>query len=92
MPNKKDEVLMKIDELKPSILCFTETLPKNLKYPNEADYVLPGYERFYNKEHKHGVAIYVHPSLKAKECHAFKSSNFSESLWCSFKSKEGKKS
>ena len=90
MPNKRDEILSKIDDIKPSIICFTETLPKNLRYPNEADYVLPGYERFSNKEHKHGVAIYFHPSLKARECHAFKSYEFSESLWCSFKSKEGK--
>ena len=89
MPNKRDEIIARINVINPHILCFTETIPKNIKYYNEADYIIPNYERFYNKEHKHGVAIYFHSSMKAQECNDFNEFLFQESLWCSFRSKEG---
>ena len=56
MPNKKSELLTRLNKLKPDIICFTETKPKNTKYHNEADYTIPGYESFFNKNPKRGVA------------------------------------
>ena len=89
MPNKKSELLTRLNKLKPDIICFTETKPKNTKYHNEADYTIPGYESFFNKNPKRGVALYFRPNLNAKEYTGFDELNFEESVWCSFFSGNG---
>ena len=59
LPNKKAELLQKIDELNPDIISITETKPKNLATFHMAEYSIPGYDIFHNDRHKRGVALYV---------------------------------
>ena len=91
MRNKRSEILLRINRLKPDIICFTETRPKNAKYYNEADYYIPGYEQFFNENPKRGVMLFFRPFLNAKEFVGFKDFKFDESIFCSFTSGSGEK-
>ena len=95
-PNKKNESISTLDELKPHIVCLTEILPKRKKdRPDDQsihddiknEYYIPGYEIFSNDNPKRGVAIYTKPQLNAVKYLPLCNSDFDESLWINFTSK-----
>ena len=88
--NKKDELLSRLVEIQPDIICFTEIKAKNqILIPLDSEFEIPNYDMFINKNAKRGTALYINKNLKAQE-HSFAETNmFSENIWCSFKSGTG---
>ena len=84
--NKKDELLSRVDDLKPTIIALTEIKAKNAKSFVEEEYYILNYDMFLNSNHKRGVALYVDSKLNACECEELNRSSFEESVWCTFTS------
>ena len=64
--NKRHELGQLIQDQSPSILCFTEILPKNKLKVLHSEFSLPGYNLFTNIENPNchrGIAIYVENSI-----------------------------
>ena len=57
--NKINEFYMLIDRRKPKIIALTEIMVTNMQDFNMAEYNIPGYDLFVNKNPKRGVAIYT---------------------------------
>ena len=57
--NKINEFYMLIDRRKPKIIALTEIMAKNMQDFNMAEYNIPGYDLFVNKNPKRGVAVYT---------------------------------
>ena len=55
--NKRSEFLALIDKRKPKIIALREIIAKNKQDFHLAEYELPGYNLFVNKDPKRGVAI-----------------------------------
>ena len=89
--NKKDEFLIRIADLKPSIIALSEIKPKNASTFCESEYAITNYDMFLNKDHKRGVAIYVDKSLKAREYEELYVCGFEECVWCTFDDVNGEK-
>ena len=81
--NKISEFLTLIDKRKPKIIALTEIIAKNKHDFHLAEYELPGYDPFVNKDPKRGVAIYNIKPLNAKEV-MMDDSIFNESVFCCF--------
>ena len=65
--NKRSAFFTLIDQRKPQIIALTEIIAKNKQDFHLAEYELPGYDLFVNKDPKRGVAIYTIKHLNAKE-------------------------
>ncbi|MCP3849730.1 MAG: hypothetical protein GY694_05770, partial [Gammaproteobacteria bacterium] len=87
--NKKDEILTLIDNERPDILAFTELLDKKNPELSQAELKLQGYETFYGENPGRGVVLYAREDLNAKRFNNLNSHNFSEHVWCTFKSENG---
>ena len=79
--NKKDELIAAIAENDYDVISITEIKPKTHKEIILAEYQLPGYEMFLNKDPKRGVAIYVKKDINPQEVSALNDHNFQESIW-----------
>ncbi len=82
--NKRNELLHIIEQDDPDIICLTEILPKNARYPVEiSELQLDGYDTFTNiKEttsHR-GVIMYTKKKLSAIPSNV--NTSFTESIWC----------
>ena len=85
--NKKDELLTRIDLLKPDIIAITETKCKNSKDSNPL-FDIPNYDKFENTDSKRGVALFINNSYNARSVDILNSNKYQEGIWCSFNSKE----
>ena len=86
--NKKEEILTRIEKLKPKIIAFTETQPKTGNNKDIKPFDIPNYEKFCNENPKRGVVIYIDKTLNARSVDKLNSHLFEESTWCSFVSKD----
>jgi len=85
--NKKGEILARIEESKPDIIGLSEIHAKNEMHRiSDAEYAIPTYDMFLNKNAKRGVVLHVKKELNARECETFDDSKFEESVWCTFTS------
>ena len=73
-----------ISEVNPHIIAVTELKPKRLKSIELAEFSIPGYTLFLNKDPVLGAGLYMKNSLNAAECVELNDNNFHESVWCSF--------
>ena len=90
--NKKSELLVLIDELKPDIIGITEFKAKNQFYiPLDSEYEVPNYDLFMNKDPKRGVALYFHKKLNAKEYYLLGNTKFEECVWGTFVGGKGER-
>ena len=88
LPNKKDELLNKVDELKPMVISLTETIPKRRDDLLDSEYNIPGYNVFTNNKQR-GVALYIKETLNPQSVDELTKSNFDISTWAKFISKDG---
>ena len=88
LPNKKDELLTKIEELKPIIISLTETIPKRRENLMDCEYDIPGYTVFVNNKQR-GVALYIKESLNPQSVDDLSESNYDISTWAKFLSPDG---
>ena len=88
--NKKCELLCRVDELKPSIICLTEILSRHKCSGNnnnnltDSELQIEGYSLFRNENPFRGVVIFTENSLNARQRDLGKT-DFQESVWCEFK-------
>ena len=84
MSNKKEEILTRIDTLRPDVIAFTETLSKKTQSQqekqNEGNIQIDNYETFINKRLFRGVALCIHKSLNPRECELLNKCEFDESV------------
>ena len=88
LPNKKDELLTKVNELNPIILSITETIPKSRDSLMDCEYDIPGYTVFTNNKQR-GVALYIKETLNPQCVDELSNSDFNISAWAKFKSQDG---
>ena len=86
--NKKEEILTRVEKLKPKIIAFTETQPKTGNNKDIKPFDIPNYEKFCNDNPKRGVVIYIDNLLNARSVENLNSHLFEESTWCSFVSND----
>lgn len=57
-PYKKEELLLRIIEIKPSTIALTGVLPKNCsEVPTANEYAIPGFNQFMNDKSSRGCAL-----------------------------------
>ena len=86
--NKKDELLILIEDYQPEIIAITETIPKNVKDFVLCEYKVDNYDIFHNDNPSRGVALYFHKSINAQECTKLNKGNFKEAIFCQFDTRE----
>jgi endonuclease/exonuclease/phosphatase family metal-dependent hydrolase len=92
LSNKKDELLLRVDDLDPEIIAITEILPKNQESKlSSAELNISGYDIFVNERQFRGVALYLKSTLNANECTELTDKSFDESVWCEFVDANGEK-
>ena len=64
--NKINELYMLIDRIKPKIIALTEIMAKNMQDFNMAEYNVPGYDLFVNKNPKRGGSCLYSQIKKCK--------------------------
>lgn len=81
--SKREELCKLAHEIKPDIICLTETLPKNkhVKIDVVKEFNIPKYNLFTNENAKRGIAIYYKDHYDAKLCDTLNLIEFSECLW-----------
>ena len=88
--NKIEEFKTRISEMKPSIIGLTELKAKHQIYdPGKAEYEIPNYDLFLNRDPDRGVALYVHKELDPQEVPELDDKPFKECVWSSFRGAEG---
>ena len=63
--NKKDELVLQIDQYRPDIVAIVEVLPKNMSPIQACEFKIEGYICYMNEKPKRGVLIYVKDNIKA---------------------------
>ena len=89
--NKKDELLLQTDKMKPKIIAITETVPKNISDFVLSEYKLEIFEIFHNENPKRGVALYIDRTLQAQACDTLNKCTFREAIWCQFQTEAKEK-
>ena len=88
LPNKKDELLTKVNELNPIIISITETIPKRRDNLMDSEYDIPGYTVFTNNKQR-GVALYIKETLNPQGVDDLSNSKFDISSWAKFLTQDG---
>ena len=91
LTGKREELMGKIEEIRPSIITLTEIEPKfkkdQTKQIKDSEINIPNYSLFTNNNRKRGVAIYIETELNPRECTEEINANFDECVFCEFESK-----
>ena len=88
--NKRDELLIHIEEFQPKIIAITEIVPKKVQEFIQWEYSLDRYDMFCNENPSRGVALYLDKTLNAQEC-ILRDNTFKEAVLCHFETNDKEK-